>query len=112
MAWKLASANNLPSLISGKSTVRFSRTTQTVTQCTYPEFPDNWRNMYSIESLKEIFLEHGTQSEEGKAQNIKTFQEQNPGEPLPEFMTEPFNLCFALYSICDELSKIRDKTGH
>lgn len=68
--------------------------------------------MYSLENLKELFLEHGTQSEEEKAQNINRFLEQNPGEPLPEYMTEPFNLCFALYSICDELSKLKDKTGH
>lgn len=63
--------------------------------------------MYSLEKLKETFLEHGTQAEDGKAQNIKRFQEQNPGEVLPEFMTDPFNLCFALYSICDELSKMK-----
>jgi hypothetical protein len=67
--------------------------------------------MYSLEHLKEIFLEHGTESEEGRTLNIKRFQEQNPGEPLPTHMTEPFNVCFALYSICDELSKIREKTG-
>lgn len=63
--------------------------------------------MYSIEDLKEMFLEHGTQSEEGKAQNIKRFQEQNPGEPLPEYMTDPFNFCFALYAICDEISRLK-----
>lgn len=66
--------------------------------------------MYSLEKLMETFLEHGTQAEDGKAQNIKRFLEQNPGEPLPAFMTDSFNLCFALYSICDELSKMK-KSG-
>lgn len=68
--------------------------------------------MYSIETLKEMFLEHGTQSEEEKGKMIRRFQECNPGEPLPSHMTDPFNFCFALYSMCDEISKIQDKTGH
>lgn len=63
--------------------------------------------MYSIEDLKELFLEHGTQSEEEKSKMITRFQEMNPGEPLPKHMTEPFNLCFALYAICDEIERLK-----
>jgi hypothetical protein len=68
--------------------------------------------MYSIDDLKETFLKHGAESEDGRAQNIKRFEEENPGERLPDHMKDPFNICYALYAICDELSKMRDKTGH
>ncbi len=62
--------------------------------------------MYSIDELKEIFLDHGTKSEEQKGMDIRRFMELNPHEPIPEHMTESFNICFALYAICDELSKL------
>ena len=64
---------------------------------------------YSLECLVKTFSEHVIKSEENQKKSIDRFMENNPGEPLPEYMLDAFNLAKALLSICNELLTLKKK---
>ncbi|MFI0477804.1 MAG: hypothetical protein ACH349_01585 [Candidatus Rhabdochlamydia sp.] len=68
-----------------------------------------WINKYDLEQLKETFLEDGQDAEKNRLEMIDRFKENYPAQLLPDHMTDSFNLSYALYSICDELSNLKKK---
>ena len=66
-------------------------------------------NLYSLESLIEIFTEHAKQAEENQKKNISAFKENSPNDPLPDYMKDDFNLPLAFAIICQEILEIKKK---
>lgn len=62
---------------------------------------------YTLEFLKEKFIQHGKETKINNEKFIKDFEENNPGEPLPNYMTEDFNFPDALACICDEILRLK-----
>lgn len=65
--------------------------------------------MYDIESLEKTFRLHHERSVELNKKLIKEFQENNPGEPIPDPWNDDFSLPLALAAICRELQELRKK---
>lgn len=59
--------------------------------------------MYDIETLIKTFALHHERSSELNKKLIKEFQENNPGEPIPDPWSDGFSLPLALESICKAL---------
>lgn len=62
--------------------------------------------MYELEELIKKFKEHAEQADKNNEEWKKSFQDNNPGEPLPDHMKDDFNLPRALGSICQEIGKL------
>lgn len=63
--------------------------------------------MYSIEELEKTFRIHHERSVELNKKLIKEFQENNPGEPVPDPFRDDFSLPLALAAICEEMLRLR-----
>lgn len=63
---------------------------------------------YSIDNLIKAFEEHHWKSLELNKKLAKKFQENNPGEPIPDAFTDDFSLPLALKSICQEIKNLKD----
>lgn len=63
-------------------------------------------SMYELEELIAQFNEHAKQAEKSGLEWIKSFLDNNPGQPLPDHLTEEFSLPKALVSICEEIEKL------
>jgi hypothetical protein len=66
---------------------------------------------YSLEFLINTFTEHEIRAKENQKKIIDSFKENNPGAPLPDHMTDDFNLPKALLAICKEILALKDKDG-
>lgn len=66
--------------------------------------------MYDLESLEKTFLIHHERSIELNKKLIKEFQENNPGEPIPDPFADDFSLPLALAHICREIINLREIT--
>lgn len=64
-----------------------------------------------IKSLLKVFSDHEAQAKEGFEENVKSFLKSNPGQELPEHMSDCFNLPAALKVICEEIVLIKEKLG-
>jgi hypothetical protein len=67
--------------------------------------------MYTLEYLIEKFLEHEKRAEQTQKELIAQFIENNPGEPLPEWFKDDFNLPGALSSVCAEVLALKHAKG-
>lgn len=65
-------------------------------------------HMYELEDLFHIFSKHIEPSERQREQNIKSYQENNPGEELPGHMKDEFNFPKAMATICSEILKLKN----
>ncbi len=63
--------------------------------------------MYTLEEMIADFTKHAEQAEKNNQEWIKSFQNNHPGEPLPDHLKEEFNLPKALASICSEIIKLK-----
>ncbi len=61
--------------------------------------------MYSLEYLINKFEKHSKEYVKQHQENIDKFKENNPNEPLPEYMKDDFNLPEALKLMCIEIQK-------
>jgi hypothetical protein len=59
--------------------------------------------MYEIQELEKTFKEHHKKSVKLNKKLIKQFQENNPGEPIPDPFNDDFSLPLALAAICKEI---------
>ena len=62
--------------------------------------------MYDLDTLIKTFKLHHERSVEFNKKLIKEFQENNPGEPIPDPFNDDFSLPLALEAICKEIDKI------
>lgn len=67
--------------------------------------------MYDLESMLAKFIEHGKIANQNHIEWIETFAKNNPGEPLPDHLSDPLNLPLVLASICSELLALKEKSG-
>ena len=58
---------------------------------------------YSIEKLRETFLEHAEQSGISQDHQKQMWKEMNPDTPFPDHMIDDFSLAKALASMCDQI---------
>lgn len=65
-------------------------------------------DMYEIDELLRIFSKHAQLSEKQRLQNIKSFQENYPGEELPVYMKDDFNLPKAMATLCFEILQLKN----
>lgn len=63
---------------------------------------------YSIEELYLIFKDHAKSYDEHNEYLIRQFKEDYPDERLPEHFKHPFNLSWALLSICTAILNLQD----
>jgi DNA-binding Xre family transcriptional regulator len=68
-----------------------------------------YKHDYSIDNLALNFVEHSMEIEKIMEKNIKKFEENNPGEPLPANFLNRFNICTALSVMCNEILDLKDK---
>lgn len=66
-------------------------------------------DLYELEYLIEKFGEHGKITAQNQTDLIDSFIRFNPGQPLPNHVTDNFNMPLALASICSELLALKEK---
>lgn len=64
---------------------------------------------YTLEYLIDTFKDHAKRAVVERKRCIKNYQESNPGHPIPEWMTDEFNLPLAFVSICTEILELKRK---
>lgn len=64
--------------------------------------------MYSIEELEKTFLLHHERSVELNKKLVREFQEENPGEPIPDPFRDDFSLPLALQAMCVAIRDLRE----
>lgn len=64
---------------------------------------------YSLDDLKITFLLHHERSKKLNKKLIKDFQENNPGEPIPDPFNDDFSLPKALAAMCDEILRLKNE---
>lgn len=62
---------------------------------------------YTIESLAYTFAVHAEAAKQHRKQMRQSFEENNPGQDLPEHMINCFSLSQALAVMCAEIEKIK-----
>lgn len=62
---------------------------------------------YSIEELAETFAQHSTGVHQDRLKWTTDFQENYPGEDLPDYMKDDFNFPKALEAICLEIIRLK-----
>ncbi len=67
--------------------------------------------MYALEELEKTFRLHAIRSEKLNKKLIKEFQENNPGEPIPDPFNDDFSLPTALAAMCTEILKLKSSLG-
>ena len=65
--------------------------------------------MYEIEELIKTFGKHYVEGQKINAECIERHKEYNPGEPLPEFLTQEFSFPLALQAMCREIAKLKER---
>lgn len=65
--------------------------------------------MYNLEYLIKKFSNHHDQYIKENKKIITDFIENNPGIPLPKYMTDEFSFPLAMASICSEVLKIKEE---
>jgi hypothetical protein len=63
---------------------------------------------YTVEDLVKIFSEHMISAQNHQKKLISDFIENNPGDPIPENLTDSFNLALALKCMCEEIVRLKD----
>lgn len=64
--------------------------------------------MYKLDFLIETFLKHAEEHAENNRRLLEQFKKMNPDEPIPDHMTEEFNLPMALATICHEIQEMKN----
>lgn len=64
--------------------------------------------MYDLQSLINTFEKNAILCAQENERLLKKFQEENPGEPIPEWFTSDFCINTALASMCKEILHLRD----
>ncbi len=67
--------------------------------------------MYTLEELEKTFQIHHERSKELNKDLIKEWQEENPGQPIPDPFADDFSLPLALACICKEIAKLKNEIG-
>lgn len=62
---------------------------------------------YDLEKLILKFKEHSVRSKKEQENAIKDFTKSYPEEPLPVYLSDSFDLPFALSVICEEIVKLK-----
>lgn len=68
--------------------------------------------MYSLEEMIITFQKHEIKARADRERFKKLFIEENPGQPLPDYMEDDFCITTALLSICSEIKKLRDRRSY
>jgi hypothetical protein len=63
--------------------------------------------MYAIENLIKTFADHGEKGEMSKSEMSDAYRKEYPDEELPEALLDPFNISFALHSMCMEIKRLK-----
>lgn len=63
---------------------------------------------YNLEYLIGIFNEHAIKTKREAEAQLNTYKENYPGEPVPLYMSDPFNLSLALCVMASEIQRIKD----
>jgi len=64
---------------------------------------------YSIETLPDIFAAHARIANNMNEGQLNSFIEKNPGEPVPDYLQNPFNIALALSIICQAIKDLQEK---
>jgi hypothetical protein len=67
--------------------------------------------MYELQEMIKAFTKHAEQADKNQKEWIKSFQDNNPGVPMPDHLTDDFSLPKALASICVEIDKLWREIG-
>ena len=63
--------------------------------------------VYKLPDLVNKFSDHAKEFEKSRGDQKKTFLEEYPNEPLPEYFKDDFNLPLAMATICAELLRLK-----
>lgn len=63
--------------------------------------------MYELKDLIEKFKQHAEQADKNQEEWKKSWEDNNPNEPIPDHYTDDFNLPKALASICQEIEELK-----
>lgn len=64
--------------------------------------------MYKLDFLIDTFLKHAERHDKENRELRQKFKEGSPNEPIPEYLSDPFNLPMALATICYEIQEIKN----
>lgn len=64
---------------------------------------------YTLEYLSKVFSEHFVENEKERQRILKKFKEDNPEQPVPEWLNNDFSFPLAIKTIVDELLKMKPK---
>lgn len=64
--------------------------------------------MYRLDFLIETFSKHAEEADKNKKHQLEQFKAMNPNEPIPDYVTDDFNLPMALATICHEIQKLKE----
>lgn len=67
-------------------------------------------HFYSIEKLPEIFAEHALIASKESERLLKMYIENNPNQPIPEYLQESFNIALALRVMCQAIKDLQEKS--
>jgi mRNA-degrading endonuclease RelE of RelBE toxin-antitoxin system len=62
---------------------------------------------YSIENLAATFEKHAQELDKDTEELLKKFMEEDPEEPIPKYIDNPFNLPRALCVMMKEIDRLR-----
>ena len=66
---------------------------------------------YELEYLQEKFKKHAIRSVILRESELERFKIECPGEELPEWMRDEFEISLALYALVGEVIELRDEVN-
>lgn len=63
--------------------------------------------MYTLDELMDKFGKHAIESDKSRIKLIEDWKQENPGQEVPEWMIEDFNLPLALCVLCKEIKMLK-----
>ena len=66
-------------------------------------------SIMKLEELLETLKRHAKQAELNHEEFIKSFKEDYPGEPFPDYLLDTVNVSEVLAFICEQIIELRDR---
>jgi len=65
--------------------------------------------MYKLDFLIDTFTKHAEEHKKNNERLLEQFKKMNPEEPIPDHMTDEFNLPMALATICNAIQELNKR---
>jgi len=62
---------------------------------------------YRIEALSATFCKHAEEADRIRKEHIRNFKDKFPGEKIPDYSLDNFNICRALSVMACEIEKLK-----